>query len=100
MTKLYTTFKTNSIKQKQNIKKVEILYDLQGFEYEINDIEYCKHFVIICGSCEFCLQKGTNIQTFYADTIDTTIEVHAGIKVLLKKFTKDIKIAVEYFKEV
>jgi len=98
MASLYKIIETNTDVTKNNeTRRVEILLDLKGEIYKINDKDSAKEIVCACGSCEVCLKKDRKQETVTLSDYNKTIHVDKNISVELRNYTKDTRIVVEYW---
>ena len=98
---LYSMFETNideTLDSKQNTKKVDILFDLEGESYKIFDSEFGKNIVCVCGSCDLCLENNGRKEIITLDNPRKTIHLNKDIKVKLQNYTNETRIFIQYLR--
>lgn len=77
------------------IKKVDILFDLAGESYQINDMTCLKQIVCICGTCDVVVaDKITSL-----NKQGMSIDINKGANAEIINYSNDVKLAVTYFEE-
>jgi len=101
MTKLFNISEThdNNHLRYKNIKKVDVLYELEGDSYKIADMEHFKTFVCVSGSCDFCFEKDGITEQISLENGTNKVETGQGICVEIKNYTPKTKIVVNYLED-
>ncbi len=81
--------------ENQGIKRIEILYDLQGNSYNIKDSHFCKRLLCVSGSCELDITRGNLTQTVLLNSI-RTIEIDKNVIIKLSNYSSKTKVIVLY----
>lgn len=80
--------------EKEQIKKIEIWFDLKTDKHKIKDTTYTKNIVCLNGSCTILLDK--NNESFVLNETNKYIDIPKNIDVEIADITKDAKIFIAY----
>lgn len=102
MPNLYSMSETNTdetLNSEQNIKKIDILFDLEADKQTILDTEFDKNIVCVCGSCDLLLENNNEKETLTLNNHKVTINLKKDIKAELKNYTEDARVFIQYLGE-
>ena len=82
MTNLYKILETNTDEtKKQDTKKFDFLFDLEGNSYKISDIENAKLFICACGTGDIYVEKEEKQECITLNDVHKTLYVDKNISV-------------------
>jgi len=93
---LYEISDINTKNTNECIKKVDILFDLTGEKYILNDTNFCKQLMCVKGSCDIKLQNGKDIEYVTLNNPLSTLKIDKNIGIELSKYNSDTKISIQY----
>ena len=102
MPKLYniTETHTNYHLRNKSIKKVDVLYELEGDSYKIADTEHFKTFVCVSGSCDLCYEKDGITEQISLNNETNKVETEKGINVTIKNYKYDTRLCMTTLKDI
>ncbi len=97
MAKLYELIETNNPNSnRQNVKKVEILFDMKADPYLIPDMLSAKRITCVCGTTKLNLRANDLCEEIVLKNINTSVVIASNVLIELHDYSGDARVAVEY----
>ena len=86
----------NLLQNKNNIHKVDVLFDLKGNSYTIPaDNTYYKTLILVSGICNIKIERKNDINELKMEK-DTKISINSDFNIELYKYNSKTKIIIIY----
>ena len=99
-TNMYKIIKTNTDKNENyNYKKIDVLINLTGNEYDNIDSGFYRNIICVCGSCDLHIEKSGRKEVIKLNQPNKTIKLGKDVSAKLINYIADTRVVIEYYEE-